>query len=1684
MEAAPTGRRRRTWWDQMVATVRRNVTIKLRQKRRTTVEVFMPIYIFAILAIVRAVQPETSYQAVVSEHGSAVVTGPLSAAPTLQLHVTPDGTAQREFGRRLAARLNTSVEYHATEAELEQLSAALPAQQVVAGLVLPPEPGTRDLEYTIRTDPRLMLSVARWASVGQCRGQGAEEGLENPATCPTNDYFYSGFLQLQSHIDALMMEDQSKQMVPVTNLTMLNGPKHEESTDSSEFLRIFVPLYMAISLSQFITYLLTLIVGEKEAKIKDGLKLMGLRDSVYWFSWFVVYAVYVFVVASICIAIMVLSNVFPYSNNAYIYLVYVLYGWSLVMFGFMLTPFFTKAKVAGGVGNLAVTVVSLLFLLQVYLEGMPHGVYWLMSLISPVAFTLGIDRAVDFDNRKIGLHSFNMWDDSGGLPFGGCIVMLCVDIVLYAFLAFYLDNVLPNEYGRRESVFFIFKKSYWFGSNKSLLLADMDGDHAALDGQDSSPDVEPVSGEVKQKLALRVFGLRKEFTNNKKKVVAVNDLSLDMYEGQITAILGHNGAGKTTFFNMLTGLTTPTSGTASIYGLDITDPGDLRDLWGMIGLCPQHDILLDDLTPREHLGFIATLRGIPPERVQAEINSTLADVDLLEKADEVVRGLSGGQKRKLSVGQALVGDPRIIILDEPTAGVDPYSRRHLWSLLQRRKHGRLMLLTTHFMDEADILADRKAIVSAGKLRCCGSSMFLKNRFGLGYHLTIVQGSTPCLEAVDKIIVSYIPTRERGRAHGNELTFVLPMASVGRFPELFAELEKQQETLGVQSFGVSLTTLEEVFLHLAETEDHSADSEPLSAVTRTVLNQRASLGSAEHSRSSQQAVGRPPSLPSPGGGGDGPDSIPLSDVPRAAHTAEPPAVPLQPSWQRAMAALIRIRILSFIRVPAAIFFILIMPAAMMIGGLMINRGSSGSSGGPAQVPLHPTLYPGYSLLYHTESGAALDPAVLRGWGLPADSFNGSYRALLNNSVLAGLNVTSAGEAAVVLHDQAIHSPAVVLNAINNGRLSQLLQSAFNSSAALSVTSHPLPSGVTLDFDSSVFFSSFMVGFLFLMVPCSIAGELVQERELKIRNQLRVNGLSFTTYFLSFFIVVFGLFFALWVIMLIVVQAADVTLLKPMPAFSMLAVLYLEYIFVGLLFASIVSYMFDKLETSMSVYPNVAIMCGMLPYMLVSLLDSLLPDSGVALPLHYVFCLIDPFYIPCGALYYLSKTYIMVRLLEQRDVEAADYWAAPEFLVPLLVQLVQIPLLWLVLRRVDAKKNAHNDQPGCLARRKHTRDAAEMEEGPAADGGEPDQDVLAERERVDRIMDGSWTGPAPVIAAQNLCKLYRSHDKSEKSAGGDGVLQAVGDVSFAVNAGEVFGLLGPNGAGKTTCMRMVIAEEAPTRGKIQVAGTPITDSLSEAFQMVGYCPQFDALWKYITVEEHLKCFAQIRGVSPQDSQRIANHYIEGLQIAEHSKKRSHVCSGGTRRKLSYALSMLGEPRIVLLDEPSTGMDPQSKRFLWDTIAAGFRAERGAILTTHSMEEADALCTRLGIMVRGNLRCLGSTQHLKNKYGGGYMLEMKLGAGDDLSDRIAEARRLVSEVFPAAILEESYGERLRYKIPQQDVGSLSKGFSEMEAGQFSPGNCFRRPSAVENADRRRIVAAEAEEMAGDSASGGRVL
>lgn len=174
---------------------------------------------------------------------------------------------------------------------------------------------------------------------------------------------------------------------------------------------------------------------------------------------------------------------------------------------------------------------------------------------------------------------------------------------------------------------------------------------------------------------------------------------------------------------MLTGLIPADDGDAIVEGLSIVE--NMSEIRRNLGVCPQHDILFPDLTVEEHLIMFASFKGTPKSQLYEEVDKMINSVGLTEKRKAFSKQLSGGQKRKLSVGIAFIGGSRIIYLDEPTSGMDPYSRRFTWNIIRQHREGRIICLTTHFMDEADILGDRIAIMGDGKLRCCGSSLFLK-----------------------------------------------------------------------------------------------------------------------------------------------------------------------------------------------------------------------------------------------------------------------------------------------------------------------------------------------------------------------------------------------------------------------------------------------------------------------------------------------------------------------------------------------------------------------------------------------------------------------------------------------------------------------------------------------------------------------------------------------------------------------------------------------------------------------------------------------------------------------------------------------------------------------------------------------------------------------------------------------
>jgi len=1435
-------------------------------------------------------------------------------------------------------------------------------------------------------------------------------------------------------------------------------PKSEYvNMTSATVKRFLLPFYLVLTLSQFIVNLLTLVVGEKEKKIKEGLRMMGLKDSVYWLSWFLIYLVFVLLLTSVTTVMLYVLGVCHQSNGGLVFLLLLLYDLSVLALSFMITPFFDNAKLAGVFGGMSTSFLNLFYYIQVATgDSTGSYVYWMLGFISPTGFALGMDKILLLEMNSGGVNYETLWVGPG-LPIAGSYIMLSIDIVLYMLLAFYLDNVLPSQYGSRQSPWFCLKPSFWLRPPPRKLGVDNDN-YDNYDGSVDNGDIEALPASLRGKEAVTIRALTKTFKAfGKAPVQAVQGLSLDIYEGQITAILGHNGAGKTTLFNILTGMTSSDQGSASIYGLDVSDSNEMQEIRRMTGVCPQHDVLFDPLTPREHLVFFARIRGVPENLIELETEKTLKDIDLAKKADTVAAKLSGGQKRKLSIGIALIGDPKIVFLDEPTAGVDPFSRRKLWKLLQERKAGKVILLTTHFMDEADLLADRKAIITKGKLRCLGSSLFLKNKFGVGYHLTFVLNENfKDVGAVRSLVEDHVPDTVMNRHFGRELSYVLPRQQVSTFPALFTKLESlvQQglaSAMGFNSYGVSMTTLEEVFLKIGE--EAELEKENLRTTTEALEE---TLDEGIESTW---------------------DSLNNLNI----------AIVEKGMKRRTMAAMLKIRWLTLLREPMAIFFQCFMPVGFAALGIWLGTLQPTPASQDKtlfNLGMYADVVNRSSFLYSNAAAEDMNPfwkRLAHHCDVNLQNYSGDFANILQMAPhwLAVDTEDSIHVPAQLpykhtrlrFNDSLHHLPPLIINAISNTLLKDK-----HPDMEITLSVHTLPSSDVLSmFNAGQFTSAMFIGILFVLAPTGLVSEIVSDRENHIKNLLRVNGLTFGIYFGSFFSVLGSLMVISCLLIVLMIFAFQLQSLTAPAAIAILTALYLLYCPASILFATCVSYIFKTMESAQSIFPNVASLVGMVPYIVVMLCDIFQVGGSTTLAkdLHITFCFVDVLYIPYAILYFINRTFFQCLIRPGDDVTSAEelfgycgnlpfsaYMTVEIWIIPLAL-LVHIFFYFTLLVVIDVKHSGGlaADALPFLKWFWPVEETDVVVEDINVSRG--DSDVQAEALRVQQLLhDPSAASQSPVVLIHGLHKKYAKTNVGNSSCcskkeGRATIKPAVNALSFAVEKGEVFGLLGHNGAGKTTTMKVITAEESPTRGRIQVAGHDIRSNQSAAFRALGYCPQHDALFRNITVRGHMEAYAAIRGIAPSHINKVVDLYLHGLQIEEHASKFAKNCSGGTRRKLSYALSMLGRPAIVLMDEPSTGMDPQSKRFLWNTISASFQGERGAILTTHSMEEADALCSRLGIMVKGEMSCIGTGQHLKNRYGSGYLLEIKLkslasesnGLAEQTSVDITRSQRksrlntFVVRLFPTAAVHESFEDRIIFNIAQHSVLSLAHTFESLE-------------------------------------------
>ncbi|CAH2236792.1 jg8551 [Pararge aegeria aegeria] len=1313
------------------------------------------------------------------------------------------------------------------------------------------------------------------------------------------------------------------------------------------------------------------VTAEKEMQLKETMTIMGLPSWLHWLAWFI--KQFSFLLISVVLMGILFKIPFNSTEDGKGYAVLTFTPWTVLFFfltlfvvaslafSFMVSVFFTKANTAASfMGLMWFSTYAAYMLTQMLYEDISLTTKLLLSLISNAAVGYALQMLIICEGTSRGLQ----WEDfftpvsyHDQFQPGHVVLMLILDTILYMLVAMYVEKIRPGMYGVPLPWYFPFTKSFWFPNKKRV---------AAVTNKE---------------------GIDQEYKNALLKVVHDEEPK-----------------GVPMGINIEVSMVPPTSGSATINGYDIvTETEQARK---SIGICPQHNVLFPDLTVAEHIIFYSRLKGVPMSKINDEVDHFVKVLELEKKRDVISKHLSGGQKRRLSVGAAMCGSSRVVLLDEPTSGLDPAARRSLWDLLQKEKKGRTMILTTHFMDEADVLGDRIAIMSGGRLQCVGTSYFLKKHYGIGYKLTIVKMDQCEVQEVTNFFKNYAPDIKENTNIGSELTYILPNEHVSKFPDMLKKFEDEKENLKISSYGLSVTSLEEVFMK-AGAEDNEVSSKKNNC--KNMYNDCAIV-------------------PVDGLHNNMIDSEPIQKVRGFKllrnHIKAMFLKLAYNTMRNKLASMIQI-ITPIINITISVCiarswkFMTQLPSLELSlqSGFRTTETLLSQGVNLTENSIEQKAMMAYKDYFKTVNDANM---VLRDIGhldlgkfylklSEADQRRVCYENLVG-ATFAPHNIT-AWFSNYGYHDSAI-SLALANNAILN---------ALSPGSKLTFVNYPLPYSienlvkVMASGSSMAFQFAFNIGFCMAFVTSFLVLFVIKERTSGSKLLQRVSGVRpailWTTALIWDWFWMLMVFFA---IILTLAFYQENTLATPEELGRVLLVLVI-FAFAMIPLHYLAAFYFEAAATGFSKMCFINIFSGCMPFLITEVLR--LPVVGNPYYAHIFDWIFSPLPIYCISRSFRDMSHSSFSLLacdalckqfENIDnctrhtvchklnvsvccIEDDPYlkWSEPGIgrylFMMTMVGFLGFTILLIkeyeILNKIFYSESPHRPPPPRL---------------------DEDTDVANERSTVQSLTRPELAQHS--LVCRDLTKFYKD-------------FLAVNRLSFAVNKGECFGLLGINGAGKTSTFRMLTGDTRISCGDAYVHGLSLKTRIQDVHAHIGYCPQFDALLDNLTARETLKIFCLLRGIPVKVGSMRAVQLAEMLGFMRHFDKKVHECSGGTKRKISTALALLGDSPLVFLDEPTTGMDPASKRLVWSCISDAVCSGRSIVLTSHSMEECEALCSRLTVMVNGRLFCLGPLQHLKNKFSQGYTLIVKCKGGPERDTCVANINQYVLDNFRDAKLIETY-------------------------------------------------------------------
>uniref|UniRef100_A0A8C5J8G4 ATP binding cassette subfamily A member 13 n=1 Tax=Junco hyemalis TaxID=40217 RepID=A0A8C5J8G4_JUNHY len=1471
--------------------------------------------------------------------------------------------------------------------------------------------------YSMRTD---LIKNPTWKS--------------HPHKLPADGFKYNHvFIPLQDMIERAIISAQTGTDTSETAIQVQAMPYPCHTSDL--FLNnigFFFPLMMMLTWMVSVAGMVRKLVYEREIHLEEYMKTMGVYPAIHFFAWFLENVI-VLTVSSCALAIILkASGIFAYSNGFLIFLFLLEFGVTVIMLSYFLGAFFSSADTAALCASLVYMISFLPYIVLLVLQNQLNFTNQIiMCLLSTTAFGQGIFFITYFEGQEIGIQWDNVHQSTaqgGYMTFGWMCWMMFFDSILYFVGGWYFSNIFPGKImGLKHLLWHCLS---WFQANKTKICIFLSYGSVVQNLREVIPCTEGATT-----IGVVLLSLTKEHVDGQK--AAVKDLNLTFHKGQITALLGPNGAGKTTVISLLTGLYPPSSGTIIVDGKDIRT--ELAAIRTELGVCPQYDVLFNTLTVREHLLLYGSVKAPAWTKEQLDEQVTLEDVDLSQHQYKPVGALSGGMKRRLSIAISFIGNSKTVVLDEPTSGVDPCSRRSIWDVLLKYKAGCTLIFTTHHLDEAEVLSDRIAILQRGQLRCCGSPSHLRETYGQGHSLTLIKKPSlfeiqdpKHIVQVTSLVQTHIPEAFLKDNSGTELTYVIPeKADKTSFKGLFQALDQSLQHLHVTGYGISDTTLEEVLVVFLDIPTNhlllSWIQYPCSHISgwcislagassvrgaRLVLTQVVALVMKRFHHTRRDWRGSLSNVLLP---------VLFVALAMALFSVKPLAIDY-PSLQ--LTPRLYVTYSSHFLV---IIFITFIPIRKN-NSCWQTESMSPQDSCRCMCPTFNTSAPYVKnkkghILYNL-SGFPVEEYLVRpsnktrygGW-----SFGGMKAFELHDKKLN--NTKSQPLAKVWYNQKGFHSLPSYLNELNNFILWLNLPSNVDwRQYGITLYSQPY-GGALLDEDKIMenvrqcgVALCIMLGFSIL--TASIGTAIVRDRVSGTKRLQHITGLGYKTYWLANFccdMLFYMIPVTLCVGVISAFQLSAFTFRKNLAATVLLLILFgyatLPWMYLASRFFSSSDVAFISYISLNFVFGLCTMLVTLLPRLL-AIISKVQSFQNIYNILKWAFIIFPQFCLGQG-LIELSYNQIKFDLTRNFGIDSYVSPFEMDFLGWIFVAMSLQGTLLLLLRLFLHWDLLWKSRGHCSVN--------------SADSPSEDVDVEMERQR----LFGGRTGN-DVLLLYNLRKCYGGFSKKNT---------AVESISLGIPRGECFGLLGTNGAGKSTTFKMLTGDIIPSAGRA-VIRTPTgseMDILSASSEgiLIGYCPQQDALDELLTGWEHLYYYCTLRGIPKQDIHKVAEDLVNRLHLNAHADKLVRTYSAGTKRKLSTAVALVGKPQILLLDEPSSGMDPCSKRYLWKAILKEVQDGCAAVLTSHSMEECEALCTRLAIMVNGAFKCLGSPQHIKNRFGEGYSVKVWLSKEISYGRMILDCLQMH---FPGTQFKGQHLNLLEYHVPRSQ-GCLAELFRVLE-------------------------------------------